>query len=68
MAALFDLKGGQVVLNAESLAIPIFNKIWKRDRTKAKDQANKDVAYIFFMCDFNSLIWPILTRNEEKLF
>ena len=44
MAALFDLKGGQVVLNAESLAIPIFNKIWKRDRTKAKDQANKDVA------------------------
>ena len=54
MASLFDLKGGQIVLNAESLAVPIFNKIWKRDKSKSKDRANKEIAYIFFMCDFNS--------------
>tara|TARA_R110002012_G_scaffold261340_1_gene443214 strand:+ start:11635 stop:12177 length:543 start_codon:yes stop_codon:yes gene_type:complete len=66
MASLFDLKGGQIVLNAESLAIPIFNKIWKRDKTKAKDKANKEIAYIFFMCDFNSpyMAYPGTKRRD----
>ena len=66
MASLFDLKAGQVVLNAESLAVPIFNKIWKRDKSKAKEKANKEIAYIFFMCDFNSpyVAYPNTKRRE----
>ena len=66
MASLFDLRDGQVVLNPESLAIPIFNTIWKRDKTKSKERANREIAYIFFMCDFNSpyMAYPNIKRRE----
>ena len=67
MASLFDLRDGHVVLNAESLAIPIFNKVWKRDRSK--DKATKEISYIFFMCDFNSpyMAYPNTKRREVVL-
>ena len=66
MASLFDLRDGQVVLNPESLAIPIFNTIWKRDKTKSKERANREIAYIFFMCDFNSpyMAYPSTKRRD----
>ena len=66
MASLFDIKGGHIVLNAESLAIPIFNKIWKRDKSKSKDKATREISYIFFMCDFNSpyMAYPSNKRRE----
>jgi len=69
MASLFDIKGGQIVLNAESLAIPIFNKLWKRDKSKTKDRATKEISYIFFMCDFNSpyMAYPNNKRREILL-
>ena len=69
MASLFDLRDGHVVLNAESLAIPIFNKVWKRDRSKVKDKATKEISYIFFMCDFNSpyMAYPNTKRREVVL-
>tara|TARA_R100000406_G_C3094800_1_gene120445 strand:+ start:636 stop:1178 length:543 start_codon:yes stop_codon:yes gene_type:complete len=69
MASLFDLRDGQVVLNAESLAIPIFNKIWKRDKSKDKEKANREIAYIYFMCDFNSpyMAYPNTKRREVVL-
>ena len=37
--ALFDLKNGNIVLNPDSLALPGFREIWKKDKTKGKDKA-----------------------------
>ena len=39
--ALFDLKNGNIILNPDSLALPGFREIWKKDKTKGKDKANK---------------------------
>ena len=66
MAQLFDLKAGNVVLNPDSLAIPMFSKIWKTDKTKTKEKATKEISYIYFMCDFSSpyMVYPETKRRE----
>lgn len=45
---LFDIEGGNIVLNPNSLYIPEFKKIWDRDKTKKKDKATAEIAYITF--------------------
>lgn len=48
---LFDIKGEQVVLNAQVLGIPPFKALYERDKSKGKKQAHKEIAYITFLCD-----------------
>ena len=40
--ALFDIKNGTVILNPDSLALPGFREIWKKDKTKGKNKATKE--------------------------
>lgn len=51
---LFDIEGGHLVLNPTNLYIPEFRKIWDRDKTKGKHKAMDELAYIVFLCSFNS--------------
>ena len=51
---LFNLKDTQVILDPNVLAIPEFKALWDRDKTKEKDQATKELSYVFFLEDFNS--------------
>ncbi len=51
---LFDIEGGHLVLNPTNLYIPEFRKIWDRDKTKGKHRAMDELAYIVFLCSFNS--------------
>tara|TARA_R110000824_G_scaffold65226_4_gene170050 strand:- start:11824 stop:12363 length:540 start_codon:yes stop_codon:yes gene_type:complete len=64
--ALFDLKNGHIVLNPESLALPGFREIWKKDKTKGKEKATQEISYIYFMCDYNSpyAVYPNIKRRE----
>ena len=34
--ALFDIKNGNIILNPDSLVLPGFREIWKKDKTKGK--------------------------------
>lgn len=54
MAKLFDIDNGRVVLDPKNLAVPIFNKIWKRDKSKTKELATKELTYVVFLCDYQS--------------
>ena len=64
--ALFDLKNGNIVLSPDSLALPVFKKIWKKDKTKIKEKATREISYIYFMCDYGSpyAVYPIDKKRE----
>lgn len=49
MAHLFVIEGKKVYPNAETLMIPPFKEIWERDKSKSKDVAIKEFAYIEFV-------------------
>jgi len=54
MRKLFDIVQGEVVMNASSLWIPEFRKIWDRDEDENKRIAHAEISYIVFMYDFTS--------------
>ena len=64
--ALFDLKNGNIVLNPDSLVLPGFREIWKKDKTKGKDKATREISFVFFMCDYNSpyAVYPSHKRRD----
>lgn len=49
MAFLFEINEKTVFPNAETLLISPFKEIWERDKTKRKDKALEEFAYIEFM-------------------
>jgi hypothetical protein len=49
MNKLFDIVAGEVVLNADALAITPFRELWDNDQTKSKAQATKEISYIIYM-------------------
>ena len=54
MARLFDIVKNEIVLSPYALAVPVFKKIWDRDKSKTKDKAYKELTYVVFICDFYS--------------
>lgn len=60
----FDIQGDKVTFTAEFLAVPEFNKIWNRDRTKGKGKAVKELSYITFLCD-NTVTNPYMGYSED---
>lgn len=51
-------------ISAENLVIPEFKKIWDRDKSKTKDTAKTELAYIYFLLDTKS---PYLAYSEEEM-
>lgn len=49
MAYLFKVEGKAVIPNTETLLISPYKEIWERDKTKGKEFAIEDFAYIEFM-------------------
>ena len=54
MKKLFDIVNGEVIMNASSLWIPEFRKVWDRDKDEHKRIAHAEISYIVFMYDFTS--------------
>lgn len=48
---LFKYEGYKVIVEPEVLLLEPFKKIWKRDRSKSKDKATLEIAFIYFFCD-----------------
>jgi hypothetical protein len=63
MNGLFDLKDNQVVIKPESLLIYPFSELWKRDKSKTKESATKDIKYVWFYCDFDS---PYFNYEDDE--
>lgn len=55
----------QVVINPELLSLEAFRKLWDRDKSKSKDGAYRDFAFIYWMTDFRSYLSDI-TDNEQR--
>lgn len=51
---VFDIIGGEVVIDPARLIIPEFKKLWKRDKTKDKRNALKEISYITFLFDLSA--------------
>lgn len=61
---LFDLKDRNVIVSPEALLIPEFQAIWKRDKTKDKLKAMRELSYVYFVCDYKSPYRSSLTLNR----
>lgn len=49
-------------ISAEAVMIPEFSALWKRDKSKDKVEACKELAYIYYMGDYDS---PYLSYSPE---
>lgn len=54
MRELFDLKNRQVTFSPQALMIPEFESLWKRDKSKNKETALKEISYVYFLADYKS--------------
>lgn len=67
---LFIIEEQIVKPNPQALLIPVFAKIWERDKTKKKERAIKEFSYLEFMCSFrktNPFIGYEKHEREVKL-
>ena len=63
---LFDIDKGKVVINPTSLWIPELKKLWNRDKTEDKANANSEISYIVFMYDYRSPYRDYSERDREQ--
>jgi hypothetical protein len=61
---LFELDNNYPRLTTENLVIPEFKKIWERDKSKGKDKALLEFAYIYFILNVKS---PYYAYSEEEM-
>jgi hypothetical protein len=61
-AKLFDIGGGNVIMNPTILWIPEFKALWDRDKSKHKINAVKEISYIVFLYSNKS---PYLAYSEK---
>ena len=55
MKNLIEIKNGLLTISPEALIIKEFKKVWSRDRSKSKDKALKELAYIYHVADYQSI-------------
>lgn len=48
---LFKYEGYEVKVAPEALTLTPFKKIWNRDKSKSKEQAMQELAFLYFYCD-----------------
>lgn len=51
---LFEMKNWQLIVSEEAWGLLPFSKILKRDKSKNKDNALKEMLFIFYYCDIKS--------------
>jgi hypothetical protein len=51
---LFDLRDFKVTISPRALLIPEFKTLWDRDKSKDKDKALQELAYVYYLSDFKS--------------
>jgi len=62
---LFKIENGKVTVTPEALLIKAFADIWNRDNSAKKEFAIRELGYIYFMCDYNS-VYQSYPEEERK--
>lgn len=63
---LFNYKDYKVTISEEAMMLKPFKRIWERDRSKSKQRALNELAFVYFFCDPRS-DYQYLTDNAERL-
>lgn len=63
---LFKYEQYKVTISEEALALKPFKKLWDRDRTKSKEKAVSELAYVYFMEDPASDYQYLVDRDERS--
>ena len=67
---LFEISEGQLQIQPEAYALRAFKVLWDRDKTKGKDKAIIELAFVYFMTDFKSdftdVIEPFNRRARSR--
>ena len=64
---LFDIVGGEVVMNPTSIWIPEFKKLWSRDKSTYKEKAVAEISYIVMLHGFHSPYQSYSERDREEV-
>lgn len=65
MIRLFKFEGYQVTVEPEALMLAPFKALWDRDKSKTKDRAQQELAFIYFMGDPRSDYQYIVDEEER---
>ena len=55
MKNLITIENNVLRIAPEALVVQEFHNIWKRDKTKGKEKAIKELAYVYHSTDFQSI-------------
>lgn len=62
---LFKYEGYTLIVDPEALMLKPFKALWQRDKSKTKEVAMQELAYIYFMEDPRSDYQFIVDRDER---
>ena len=63
---LLELDGTRVIPSPECLQIKPFKKIWERDKSKNKEVAKAELAFVYFFRSFQSEFSSILEDDDRQ--
>lgn len=63
MSNLLKIEKDKIIPSPFLLSIPEFRKIWDRDKTKDKEKALLDLAYVYYISDYKS---EYITEGANK--
>lgn len=63
---LFELQNNQLIISEEAYALAPFKTLWNKDKTKQKEIALAELAYIYFMEDFKSDFSDIIDEKDRS--
>lgn len=66
MLKLFKYESYQVKIEPEALTLKPFKELWIRDKSKDKNRAMQELAYVYFMEDTRSDYQMYLDRDERS--
>lgn len=62
---LFDIIDNKISFAPQALEIKVFKALWLRDKTKHKERANAELAFVYFYSDYKS-IYATITDDDER--
>lgn len=63
---LFKYEGYEVRVAPEALLLKPFRKVWDRDKSKGKERAMQEMAFLYFYCDPKS-DYQYIADDEDRL-
>ena len=62
---LFKYEGYKLHISEEAFVLKPFKELWNRDKSKNKDKALQELAYVYFMCDPRSDYQYIVDEEDR---